>query len=203
VPKLSIYCCLLALILAVAFNPPSAKADDITQVFNGFTIGSNGQKTSTITGFLTLDTSLLPPLDTTVSQLNPFSAFGFTLTEANGTVINYDSLTTYFVLTPYGLNSSGGPVNCGYLSNEGASFPCQTLLEFGSGGDPNLELDMTISVGYFNQQIDTNYDDTDSPWAVDRAPLRGTWTETPEPGSVLLLGVGLLGLAVVSILRKT
>jgi hypothetical protein len=194
VTKLSIYCCLLVLILAVAFSPPSAKADDITQVFNGLTIGPTGPS-STIAGFLTLDTSLLPSPATPVAGVDPFSAFSLTLTETDGTVINYDSLTTSLVLSSY-----GGPTGCGYLA--GAAYACQTLLEFGSGGNPNLELDMTIT-NYFDQQVGINYDDTDSPFAVARAPIRGTFTETPEPGSVLLLGVGLLGLAVVSILRRS
>jgi hypothetical protein len=195
VAKLSIYCCLLILILAVTFGAPSAKADDITQVFNGYTFGATGQHTSTISGFLTLDTALLPSLSTRGSEVDPFSAFALTLTETDGTVITYDSLSTSLVLTPY-----GGTGGCGYLS--GAPMSCQTLLEFGSGGNPNLELDMTIT-NYFDQQVGVNYDDTDSPFALGRAPIRGTFTETPEPGSMLLLGVGLLGLAVVSILRKS
>jgi hypothetical protein len=196
VPKLSICCCLLVLILAVTFGASGAEADEITQVFNGFTIGSTGQQTSTITGYLTLDTSLLPPPNTSAyANVDPFSAFALTLTEADGTVINYNSLSTSFVLTHY-----GGDAGCGYLS--GANMPCQTLLTFGSGGGPNLELDMTIN-NYFDQQVGINYDDTDSPVVMQRAPIRGTFTETPEPGTLALFAVGLLGLAAVSQLRRS
>ena len=56
VPKLSVYCFLLALILPVTFGAPRARADEITQVFDGFTIGPTGQHSSSITGFLLLDT---------------------------------------------------------------------------------------------------------------------------------------------------
>jgi hypothetical protein len=201
--KLSIYCCLLALILAVTFGLPCAKADDITQVFNGFTIGSGTPEfTSTITGYLTLDTSLLPSTATPDYDRNvdPFSAFAFTLTTYDGTVINYNSLSVVQILAPY------GGYGCGYISTDtpsGGIGNCTTLLEFGYNGDPNLELDMTISGGYFDQQIDTNWDDTDSPVILGRAPIRGTWTETPEPGTSVLLAVGLLSLAAFSLIRRT
>jgi hypothetical protein len=199
VPKLWIYCCLLALILAVAFNPPSAKADDITQVFNGLTISvATSQQTSSLSGFLTLDTSLLPPTSARdYDSVDPFSAFALTLVQSNGTVINYDSLSTQLVQSQY-----GGQGGCGYLSGDGSSYGCETTLMFTSGNNPNLELDMTIT-NYFDQQVGINYDDTDAPAALAQTSVvRGSFTETPEPGSVLLLGVGLLGLAVVSILRK-
>jgi hypothetical protein len=185
------------LILAVTVGAPYAKSDEITQEFNGFTFNAvTGQHTSTLSGSLTLDTSLLPPPNTSAyANVNPFSTFALTLTEANGTVINYDSLSTSFVLTHY-----GGDAGCGYLS--GASTPCQTLLMFTSGGDPNLELDMTIT-NYFDQQVGINYDDTDSPFALHRDPIRGTFTETPEPGTLALFAVGLLGLAGFSLLRRS
>jgi hypothetical protein len=118
------------------------------------------------------------------------------LIENDGTVISYNSLTTSLLFEPY-----GGTTGCGFLS--GASDPCTTLLMFTSGGDPNLELDMTIT-NYFDQQVGINYDDTDAPFFLRQNGdvIRGTFTQTPEPGTLILLGAGLLGLAAVSFLRK-
>jgi hypothetical protein len=195
VPRLFTSSCLLALILGMTVGAQGVKADQITQVFNGFTFGTvaGNVHTSTISGFLTLDTNLLPPQNTRDDNVDPFSAFSMNLIENDGTVINYDSLTTSFVLTHY-----GGEAGCGFLS--GASDPCQTLLMFSSGGDPNLELDMTIT-NYFDQQVGINWDDTDAPMIL-RGYIRGSFTQAPEPGTLILLGAGLLGLAAVSFLRK-
>ena len=196
-PRLFTSSCLLALIVAMTVSAPSAKADQITQVFNGFTIGGvTGGKTSTLSGYLTLDTNLLPPQNTRADNVDPFSGFSMNLIENDGTVITYTSLTTSLVFGPY-----GGATGCGFLS--GASDPCTTLLMFTSGGDPNLELDMTIT-NYFDQQVGINYDDTDAPFFLRQNGdvIRGTFTQTPEPETLILLGAGLLGLAAVSFLRK-
>jgi hypothetical protein len=196
-PRLFTSSCLLALILGMTVSAPSAKADQITQILNGFTLNSiNSQRTSTLSGYLTLDTDLLPPQNTGAYNVDPFSAFSLNLIENDGTVINYTSLTTSLVFGPY-----GGATGCGFLS--GASNSCTTLLMFTSGGDPNLELDMTIT-NYFDQQVGINYDDTDAPFFLRQNGdvIRGTFTQAPEPGTLILLGAGLLGLAAVSFLRK-
>jgi len=193
--RLSVFGIVLICSLVAFGFAPSARADAIYtytgQPFNIFSGGdscTNGVGECSISGTITFASPLLPNM-----PLTSVAPLSFSFTDGVNTLNNTTSPESSFSLQ----TGSDGQIVAWDIAVGSLDFtglPTVFLgTEFGTFG--SFELDLTQT----GVSEPGNFIATGVANALD---TQGTWTATPEPSSLILLGMGFLGMAGAWRLKK-
>ena len=167
---------------------PAASADDVYQTYNLAWSGASFENGASATGQITLDLTTLPnPISGNVNISGDIQSLSVTVTGAgsgDGTWTLADLYDTYWWTGSDALNMGTELVGQPTTGNPWGTSD-------GSSGDFNLWFDNGGPNGYFNFDLATAGEGGDQMLLTEFDPV----SDTPEPGSFILLGSGLAALA--------